>query len=929
MSEPQSDEDLADFISECRELIDEVAEALVENKDGLSHDVIHGLYRSLHTIKGSAQLFGFHQLSYLTQAMEGALEPVRDGTLAMPKMLPAHMIKATDVVSHLLDAIEQQKPLEGFDRAVEELVIEGTAIMIVAVGGGFVIQLGAAEPAPQLTLVPGSSDQPAEASEAPAAEEAPAATEAPAVSAESVAEPVAEPVAEATAQVAAGRAAKPKAAKRKEKADKQYEPGETSSKSSDSIRVQVSLLDHFMNLVGELVLTKNQVVDLARNEQSAKLRELSRDIAHVTSELQFLAMKTRLQPVGNVLTKFHRVVREIAQDLGKKVEFNLLGAQTELDRTLVEAIKDPITHIVRNALDHGIETPEEREKSGKTEPACLTIEAYYENGQVVVAIEDNGRGLNIDAIRAKAIDKQLISAFDAERLSDSEIVAFIFEPGFSTSAAVSSLSGRGVGMDVVKNNIEAIGGRVDVETELGVRTVFKLRIPLTMAIVSVMVVKVGGRPFAIPGAKIQELIQVHLDSKSTLDDIGGVPVYKLRGRLLPIIGLDRLLTLSSGDDSSKPKPIDCVVVVNTGSAVFGLAVDTIVESLDVVVKPIHPAIKQAGHFSGAAVLGDGKIALALDIAGLANYAAIDGLSIEAESSADAAQKKAEKEQERDFLIVRMAKDRRIAIPIDKIFRLEKFPADELKFMAGVASYTYRNKRIRIFDIREELGIPADGDPAAEYEIVMCKKRTTFFGVAVERIEDTFSTSKGFDGGWFDVPGVVGNLILGDETVVVVEPGSLRCVNSHSALAFVTQNGTSAGQGHDTIRLLLVEDSQFFRNQVKKVLEQNGFSCAVAEDGVEALAILSSEDAKHHPFQAVVSDIEMPRMDGLELARRLRQENKWQHLPLIAMTTRFRKKDQEAGFAAGFNEYLEKLNAKILLEKINSYTKDAGEHGHGL
>lgn len=921
MSEPQSDEDLADFICECRELIDEVAEALAENKDELSHDVIHGLYRSLHTIKGSAQLFGFFQLSQLTQAMEGALEPIRDGSLAMPRLLPSHMIKATDVVSHLLDAIEQQMPLEGFDRAVEELVIEGTAIMIVAAGGGFIINLGAGEASPKPTPVPNPGDQPAAGDDDCAAKDSPAANEKSAASAKSSTE--------SSAMAKVGSDDKPKAAGRKDKAKKQYEPGETSSKSSDSIRVQVSLLDHFMNLVGELVLTKNQVVDLARNEQSQKLRELSRDIANVTSELQFLAMKTRLQPVGNVLTKFHRVVREIAQDLGKQVEFNLLGAQTELDRTLVEAIKDPITHIVRNALDHGIETPEEREKSGKTEPACLTIHAYHENGQVVVAIEDNGRGLNIAAIKAKAIDKQHISSLDAEKASDSEIVSFIFEPGFSTSSAVSSLSGRGVGMDVVKNNIEAIGGRVDVETEEGVRTVFKLRIPLTMAIVSVMVVKVGDRPFAIPGAKIQELIQVHLDSKSTLEDIGGVPVYKLRGRLLPIIGLDRLLALKSEDQNAEPPPIDCVVVVNTGAAVFGLAVDTILESLDVVVKPIHPAIKQAGHFSGAAVLGDGKIALALDIAGLAQYAEIDGLSIEAENSADVAQKKADEDKERDYLIVRMAKSRRIGIPIDKIFRLEKFPADELNFIAGVASYTYRNKRIRIFDIRDELGIAAEGEPSADCEIVMCKKSTTFFGIVVEKIEDTFNTATGFDSGWFDVPGVVGNLILEDETVVVIEPDALRCVNNHSALAFVTQNGTHAGASHGTMRLLLVEDSQFFRNQVKKLLEQEGFSCAVAEDGVEALALLSSEDAKQHPFKAVISDIEMPRMDGLELARQLRQENKWRHLPLIAMTTRFRKKDQEAGFAAGFDEYLEKLNAKILLEKIKAHTKDAGEHGHGL
>lgn len=918
MTTQQNDEDLADFINECRELIDEVATILVDKKDQLCHDVIHGLYRSLHTIKGSAQLFGFHQLSHLSQAMEGALEPVRDGTLAMPELLPEHMVKATDVVSHLLDAIEQQKPLASFDAVVEELVLEGTAIMVVAAGGGFVASLADGKAGSAVSSEPAAASDRETASLPPegvTVEEGP------------------EAICRATPQHRPsdqGREKPPKPAKAN-KAKASYEPGETSSKASESIRVQVSHLDQFMNLVGELVLTKNQVVDLARTEQSPKLRELSRDIAHVTAELQFLAMKTRLQPVGNVLTKFHRVVREIAQDLGKNVEFSLIGAQTELDRTLVEAIKDPITHIVRNALDHGIESPEERLKAGKTEPACLTIHAYHENGQVVVAIEDNGRGLNIAAIRAKVIDKQLLPALEAEQAADGDIVPYIFEPGFSTSAAVSALSGRGVGMDVVKNNIEAIGGRVDVETEPGIRTVFKLRIPLTMAIVSVMVVTVAGRPYAIPGAKIQELLQVQLDSKTALSDVGGVPVYKLRGRLLPIVGLARLLELKCQDrsQSGEPPPIDCVVVVNTGTAVFGLAVDRIIESLDVVVKPLHPAIKQAAHFSGAAVLGDGKIALALDIQGLASYADIDGLSIDTGGAAAADAQKAQEEQERDFLIARMSENRRIAIPIDKIYRLEKFPSAELSFVAGVASYTYRNKRIRIFDIREELGIPVEGEARNEREIVMCTLRSTFFGVAVDKIEDTFSTATGFDEGWFEVPGIVGNLILEQETVVVVEPDALRCVNNHSALAFVAQNGTPTSLGQNALRLLLVEDSQFFRNQVKKVLEQEGYSCAVAEDGVEALALLASDDAKDHPFLAVISDIEMPRMDGLELARRLRQESKWRHLPLIAMTTRFRKKDQEAGFAAGFDEYLEKLNAKILIEKIKAHTQVAGEHSHGL
>lgn len=912
LANEHSDEDLSDFVAECRELLDDVSDDLMswqqavdptgDCDSAIDEQSVNALYRTLHTIKGTAQLFGFHQLSQLSQALEGALEPVRDRTLHMPHALPAHLIKATDVVSRLLDSIEARNPLDGFDRQVTDLVIECTAIMVVSFRAGFVLAI---EPFCTSSHLDASSKVSASGEDVRNHDALPETTS-PAPSPKPTPCPTARPVHKpAQPSIRNVRASEEKV-----------------GHSADTIRVQVSLLDQFMNLVGELVLTKNQLTELARSSQMLKLREHSRDLSQVTSELQFLAMKTRLQPVGNVLSKFHRVVRELSRDLDKDVEFQLLGAHTELDRTLVESIRDPITHIVRNALDHGIELPVERIAAGKKDQARVTIEAYYENGQVIIAVRDNGRGINVDAIRAKVAEKEWLSALEAQRSSDAEIIPYIFEPGFSTNHTVNALSGRGVGMDVVKNNIEAIGGRVEVDTIKGEKTEFRLRIPLTMAIVTVMIVSVGGRPFAVPGANIQEMLQIQLKAPTALDRVGETPVYKLRGKLLPIVTLEALLGLTpQSPEALTEAPIDSVVVVNSGNTVFGIAVDHVVESLDLVVKPLHPSIKQSGHFSGAAVLGDGKIALTLDVTGLAHYAQIEGAAYQEKNTMPRAAHDLEATY-RDYLITSMGGARKVAFMLSQVYRLERIDTQKLNFVNSVAYYTYGRKRIKIFDIRKELGIPEplpDLSREVEFEVVMCKKNTTYFGILVERIEDTYRTAEGFDQGWFDVPGIVGNLIIADETVVVVEPANLSCVTANSSLLGAFTEAPTVPSGNQSLRVLVVEDSQFFRNQVKKVLMAEGISCEVAEDGVEALKILSEPQDPSGAFHAIISDIEMPRMDGLELARHIRSSASLKDLPLIAMTTRFRAKDQQAGYEAGFDRYLEKLNGEQLVTTLHEFT----------
>ncbi|MBI3257818.1 MAG: chemotaxis protein CheA, partial [Actinobacteria bacterium] len=479
--------------------------------------------------------------------------------------------------------------------------------------------------------------------------------------------------------------------------------------SEGSIRVDVSLLDGLMNLVGELVLARNQILQLVANEQDNDFHAPAQRLNLITTELQEGVMKTRMQPIGTVWGRFPRVVRDLALSCGKQVRIDMEGAETELDKTIIEAIKDPLTHLVRNSLDHGIESPDDRVSVGKTREGRLAMRAFHEGGQVIIEISDDGAGINPTKIVDRAIERNIISADQAARMSEREMLNLIFLPGFSTAATVTNVSGRGVGMDVVKTNIERIGGTVDVLSEVGRGTTFKVKIPLTLAIIPALVVTCAGDRYAIPQISLLELLRLEGDqAQQGIEFIHGAPVYRLRGRLLPIVDLGDQLRGGSGSDqgSRADREVVNIVVLQADDRQFGLIVDDINDTQEIVVKPLGLQVKDVPIFAGATIMGDGLVALILDVLGIAQQSGVvteareRALVEEAASGADGT------EDRTTLLLVRVGADRRMAIPLSEVSRLEEFSRGALERSGMHEVVQYREEILPLVDLTDVLGVGA-------------------------------------------------------------------------------------------------------------------------------------------------------------------------------------------------------------------------------
>src|SRR5208337_2241997 len=443
--------------------------------------------------------------------------------------------------------------------------------------------------------------------------------------------------------------------------------------SDSSIRVDVGLLDKVMNLVGELVLARNQVLQFANRMKDTSFLAASQHLNLITTELQEGVMKTRMQPIGNIWGQFPRTVRDVALGCGKEVGIEMEGKETELDKTIIEAIKDPLTHLVRNSVDHGIELPEARVKAGKARVGRLILRAFHEGGQVNIEISDDGAGLSSDRIRKKAIERGVITAEQAARMTEREIFNLIFLPGFSTAEKVTNVSGRGVGMDVVKTNVEKIGGLVDLQSTLGRGTTVRVKIPLTLAIIPALVVTCAGERYAIPQVNLLELVRLEAEHATTaIEMVHGVPVYRLRGRLLPLVYLSRELKLVGKLDSAGSNDAAVnIVVLQADDRQFGLVVDEINDSEEIVVKPLRKQLKTVKTFAGSSIMGDGKVALILDVLGLAQRASVVTETRHRALTEKVTESAAMAGEKQTFLLFAGPDDSRMAIPLSTLARLEE------------------------------------------------------------------------------------------------------------------------------------------------------------------------------------------------------------------------------------------------------------------
>lgn len=863
------DDLLREFLVESAEHLDTVDAELVRfEQDPNNQQILRNIFRLVHTIKGTCGFLGLPRLEALAHAAETLMGRFRDGypvsgssvTLILATLdrlkailsdLEATGAEPAGTDSDLIDALERM--------ASEEVPTAASAPAIAPPPVP-----AAPPPVPERELKPGevSLDELERAfMEAPGPDDfasEPAAEAFPESFPEAVTE--AEPVARAQA---AETAAAPSTAP--------SEGGEGPVAKVQTIRVNVDTIEHLMTMVSELVLTRNQLLEIARRHEDSGYKVPLQRLSHVTAELQEGVMKTRMQPIGNAWQKLPRVVRDLSAELGKGIDLVMSGAETELDRQVLDVIKDPLTHMVRNSADHGIESTKERVKAGKPARGSIRLSAYHEGGTITIEIADDGKGLDLAAIRKKAVERNLAPAAEVEKMTDAQVAKFIFHAGFSTAKAVTSVSGRGVGMDVVKTNIETIGGVVDIATELGKGTTFTIKIPLTLAIVSALIVKAGEQRYAMPQIAVLELVRVDPkdDNKSTnsIERIHGAPVLRLRERLLPIVTLDGLMRGQATVEEGEIVESGFVVVAQVGRQRFGVLVDEVFHTEEIVVKPMSSKLRHIPLFAGNTILGDGAVVLIVDpngIAKLVGQSAQSGAAVEAESEeAEAGDVKA------TLLVFKGGSGGFKAVPLSLVTRLEEIDSSKIEHLGGRPLIQYRGRLMPLVPADPSIAIRSEGNQA----LVVFSDGDRAMGLVVDEIVDIVEERLDIEI-TADRSDLIGSAVLRGRATDIIN------IAHFLPLAY---DDWARGPRKTVVKapsLLLVDDSAFFRDMLTPVLKAAGYGVTAASSADEALGLLKSNPG----IDLVVSDLEMPGRSGFDLIAAMRGAGgRLAELPVIALT----------------------------------------------
>jgi two-component system chemotaxis sensor kinase CheA len=674
-----------------------------------------------------------------------------------------------------------------------------------------------------------------------------------------------------------------------------------SATAQQTIRVSVEVLEDLMTLVSELVLTRNQLMQLARVSSDSQISVPLQRLSHITSELQEGVMKTRMQPIGNAWAKLPRLVRDLANELGKKIELEMRGADTELDRQVLELIKDPLTHMVRNSGDHGLEKPADRRAAGKPETGRILLNAYHQGGHIIIEIGDDGRGLPVEKIRAKVLAQGLTTEAELAQMSEHDVLRFIFRPGFSTAQQITSVSGRGVGMDVVKTNIERIGGTIELRSKEGRGTTFTIKIPLTLAIVSALIVQAGGERFAIPQIGVVELVRVgdEHEGNTRIEMIKDAPVLRLRDRLLPLVSLSSLLRLREAPVGGLK---GYVVVMQVGANVFGIVVDRVFDTEEIVVKPVAPILRHITMFSGNTILGDGSVIMILDPNGVARGAGITAEGRAEDQQTMSATVGIRSDSSTSLLLFRAGDQTPKAVPLGLVARLEDIPVERIEMSGGTPVVQYRGQLMPMVPIAGHWEAPASGRQA----VLVFTEGQRSMGLMVDEILDVVEEPLLIQPG-SDRLGYLGSAVIAERVTDVID--TVYWLSHAGGDWFRGDRKSSAS--HQKPRLLLIDDSTFFRHLVVPALSAAGFDVTAVESPAEALRL---RDAGVE-FEALISDIEMPEMDGLSFARNVRASGGWMRLPLVALSSRAEPEDVARGREAGFTDYVAKYDRDALLSSL--------------
>lgn len=672
------DDIIKEFLVESNENLDRLDRDFVAlEKSPTDKELLSSIFRVVHTIKGTCGFLGFNKLEKVSHVGENLLSKLRDGELRLNPEITTALLSMVDAIRKMMLVIEKTES-DGDEEYASLIELLTTLCDKKSVAEEIVIEIVKPEVIENKNI---------------------------------------------TADV------------EPDKSHEEETKPKNSSINESTIRVDVKLLDKLMNLVGELVLSRNQILQFTNKQDDSAFQATSQRLNIITTELQEHVMKTRMQPIDNIWSKFPRVVRDLSQSLGKKIEVKMEGKETEIDKSIIESIKDPLTHLVRNSVDHGVEMPDIRIANGKPETGILMLKAYHEGGMVNIEISDDGGGINTQVLKEKAIEKGLYTKDQLDRMKESDVINIIFMPGFSTAKQVTNVSGRGVGMDVVKTNIEKIGGMLDIQSALGVGTSMRIKIPLTLAIIPALIVTCHHERYAIPQVSLVELVMLEGSQiKDNIELIDDAAVYRLRDQLLPLIRLDTGLGLNKEKNYLLlEKDIVRIVVLQANNRQFGLVVDDINDTQEIVVKPLSKLLKGISVFAGATIMGDGDIALILDAIGIAQYSNLLSTNNQPEEINND-QQTAENNQ-MTLLIFKSDEKHRMAVNLSSVSRLEEFESSKIEFSGTQEVIQYRECIMPLIRLSGLLGVEAAPTNANLIQVIVCRQGQQEIGIIVDNIID--------------------------------------------------------------------------------------------------------------------------------------------------------------------------------------------------
>jgi two-component system chemotaxis sensor kinase CheA len=883
--------------SECKEDLETIREFLVESHENLSRldqslvelerhpkdsALLGSIFRTFHTIKGACGFLAFSTLERLTHQAESLLSQLRDGQRELEPVLVSLILETVDASRKILASIEATGE-EG------DLLFEDLTERLRAAAESKAV----AEPKPACNPeaeaeVPGPCPGP----------------------------PVVKVAPELLSPQPAELQDRRKEDRRKEERRKASLDEEESSRSSaaadGNIRVGVLLLDKLMDLVGELVLTRNQILQFNAEREDAALNATSQRLNLITSELQEGVMKTRMQPIGVVWNNLPRVVRDMAVLLGKQIQIKMDGADTELDRTIIEAIKDPLIHLVRNSCDHGIELPETRMAAGKPGQGTMTLRAYHEGGQVTIEVGDDGAGIDVSRVKQKAVEKGLLRPDHVDKITDRESTNLIFLPGFSTAEKVTNLSGRGVGMDVVKSHIEKIGGSVDLFSRPGEGITVKIRIPLTLAIIPGLVITSGGGRFVIPQVSLLELIHLDEDSsKKHIEYVHGTPVYRRRGSLLPIIYLNRVLGLEPSNRAGDPG----LVVLQADDRQFGLVVDNINDTQEIVVKPLGKQLKGLTLYAGATIMGDGRVALILDVLGIGQHSGVLG-EVREQARPVEARHTVMPSQKQSLLLFRAGTFERVAVPLSLVARIEEFPQSAIEHAGNGLVVQYRNRILPLVSLESVLEpeAPERRESSEPMQVIVFNDGDHSVGMVVDEVLDVAEelikvrqqSSR---------HGLLGSAVVDSRVTDILDVSAVLDASR-------AKRDRTAERCAGEKSVLIADSSAFSRGMIRSSLDMAGYTVAEAANLDEAILRL-----EQYPVDLVVAARGLPPDGGSALLSLMRRRSGWERIPVLAVADSVEQLRSFDSSAAGFQGCQVKSDRIGILQSVFQLVSSAANVEH--